>query len=129
VSTAPPVGLPSLDRLAGLIERVVELVDEVSAAPVVAPPAERVPTPAPAPLPPIPQQTGDGSWLALVPSAQGYTLSVRPGGLPPPGNELDLDGVYYRVLRHAPSPLPGDGRRCAIMEMEEHAEPDRSSAE
>ena len=30
---APPVGLPSLDRLAGLIERVVELVDEVAGAP------------------------------------------------------------------------------------------------
>jgi hypothetical protein len=129
VSTAPPVALPSLDRLAGLIERVVELVDEVSAAPVSAPPGERVPTPAPAPLPEIPQQTGDGSWLAVVPSPHGYTLIVQPGALPPAGNELDLEGIHYRVLRHAPSPLPGDRRRCAVIEMEEQPEADRSSAE
>jgi len=132
--------LPSLDRLAGLIERVVELVDEVSGAPVAAPAGEPVPPPAPtvapapqpplpAPLPALPQQTDDGSWLAFVPSAHGYTLIVQPGLLPPPGNELDLDGARYRVLRHAPSPLPGDGRRCAVVEMEEQPEADRSSAE
>jgi hypothetical protein len=133
--------LPSLDRLAGLIERVVELVDEVSGAPVPAPPGEPLPPPpaptaAPAPQPPlpaplaaIPQQTDGGSWLAFVPSAHGYTLIVQPGLLPPPGNELDLDGHRYRVLRHAPSPLPGDGRRCAVVEMEEQPEADRSSAE
>src|SRR4051812_20669700 len=136
-SPPPPVVLPSLDRLAGLIERVVELVDEVSGAPVAAPPGEPVPPPpaaAPAqPLaaapPPIPQQTGDGSWGGFVPSPQGYTLIVQPGVLPPPGNGLDLDGAHYRVLRHAPSPLPGDGRRCAVVEMEEQPEADRSSAE
>jgi hypothetical protein len=132
--------LPSLDRLAGLIERVVELVDEVSGAPVAAPPGEPLPPPAPtvapapqpplpAPLPAIPQQTDGGSWIAFVPSAHGYRLIVQPGLLPPPGNELDLDGARYRVLRHAPSPLPGDGRRCAVVEMEEQPEADRSSAE
>jgi hypothetical protein len=125
--------LPSLDRLAGLIERVVELVDEVSGAPVAAPAGEPLPPPAstvaPAPQPALPQQTDDGSWLAFVPSAHGYTLIVQPGLLPPPGNELDLDGARYRVLRHAPSPLPGDGRRCAVVEMEEQPEADRSSAE
>jgi hypothetical protein len=139
-SPPPPVVLPSLDRLAGLIERVVELVDEVSSAPVAAPPGEPLPpaapTVAPAPQPPLPvplpaisQQTEGGSWLAFVPSAHGYTLIVQPGLLPPPGNELDLDGARYRVLRHAPSPLPGDGRRCAVVEMEEQPEADRSSAE
>jgi hypothetical protein len=139
-SPPPPVVLPSLDRLAGLIERVVELVDEVSGAPVAAPAGEPLPPPAstvapapqpplPAPLPALPQQTDDGSWLAFVPSAHGYTLIVQPGLLPPPGNELDLDGARYRVLRHAPSPLPGDGRRCAVVEMEEQPEADRSSAE
>jgi hypothetical protein len=140
--TSPPhpVVLPSLDRLAGLIERVVELVDEVSGAPVAAPPGEPLPPPAstvapapqpplPAPLPAIPQQTDGGSWIAFVPSAHGYRLIVQPGLLPPPGNELDLDGARYRVLRHAPSPLPGDGRRCAVVEMEEQPEADRSSAE
>ena len=132
--------LPSLDRLAGLIERVVELVDEVSGAPVAAPAGEPAPPPAPteapapqpplpAPLPASPQQSVDGSWLAFVPSAQGYTLIVQPGLLPPPGDEFDLDGARYRVLRHAPSPLPGDGRRCAVVEMEEQPEADRSSAE
>jgi hypothetical protein len=122
-SPPPPVALPSLDRLAGLIERVVELVDEVSGTPAKAP---SQPPPAPQRALPAPL-AADGSWLAFVPSPQGYTLVDRPGSLPPPGNELDLDGIRYRVLRHAPSPLPGDGRRCAVVEREEPSQPDRTS--
>lgn len=112
--------LPSLDRLAGLIERVVELVDEVSGAPAGAP--ERPTEPQRA----LPAATADGSWLAFVPSPHGYTLVDCPGSLPTRGDEVDLDGVRYRVLRHAPSPLPGDGRRCAVVEREEPSEPDRT---
>jgi hypothetical protein len=119
--TPPPaVALPSLDRLAGLIERVVELVDEVSGAPAAAP--ER-PTEA---QQAVPAATADGNWLAFVSSPHGYTLVDRPGSLPTRGDEVDLDGVRYRVLRHAPSPLPGDGRRCAVVEREEPPGPDRT---
>lgn len=128
----PPVVLPSLDRLAGLIERVVELVDEVSGAPSTAPrqaeqrrDPQRQPQPEPRPALPAPSTDGDG-WLAFVPSPHGYELLGRDGSLPPPGEELDLNGTRYRVLRHAPSPLPGDGRRVAVIEMEEPPAPDRS---
>jgi hypothetical protein len=143
-SPPPPVVLPSLDRLAGLIERVVELVDEVSGAPVAAPPgrppAERTPAPPPAlsappqPAPePSPEPSGaaadgavDGAWFAFVASPQGYQLVDLPGARPAPGDELAVDGVRYRVLRDAPSPLPGDRRRCVVMEMEEPPEPERT---
>ena len=140
-SPPTPVVLPSLDRLAGLIERVVELVDEVSGAPAAAqserPAAERTPAPPPA-LPPAPepetvsQPTGaaeagvDGAWFAFLPSPQGYQLVDLPGTLPAPGAELAVDGVRYRVLRDAPSPLPGDRRRCVVLEMEEPPEPART---
>ena len=125
--------LPSLDRLAGLIERVVELVDEVSGAPSAAPSREpeqlREPQQQPRPEPrralPAPSADGDG-WLAFVPSPHGYELVDRDGSLPPPGGEIDLNGSRYRVLRHAPSPLPGDGRRVAVIEMEEPPAADRS---
>ena len=135
-SPPPPVALPSLDRLAGLIERVVELVDEVSGTPVAAPERapERPPDAQPA-LPVAPQPAADavevaandGAWLAFVSSPQGYTLAELPGALPAPGDQLAVDGVTYRVVRYALSPLPGDRRRCVVLEMEEPPEPERTS--
>ena len=125
---APPqVVLPSLDRLAGLIERVVELVDEVAGGPVEAP------QPAPArelePRAAIPETVDGRGWLAFVPSAQGYTLAPLSGSAPAPGDALELDGVSFRVVRHAPSPLPGDRRPCVVIEREEPPEADRSFGE
>jgi hypothetical protein len=132
----PPVVLPSLDRLAGLIERVVELVDEVSGGPAAAPqqrPAREQPVlsappaaPAAEPEPEPPAPAAAGGWVAFVPSPQGYELVDRNGTLPAPGDEIDVDGVGYRVLRFAPSPLPGDGRPCAVIEMEERPQPERT---
>jgi len=139
---APPVVLPSLDRLAGLIERVVELVDEVTGSP---PANSKRPAPA-APAPPAPPQVlepvappavqtqpavvpmpaAEQGWLAFVPSPDGYALVPRPGSLPVRGDVLELDGAAFRVLRYAPSPLPGDRRRCAVVAREEPPEPDRS---
>ena len=140
---APPVVLPSLDRLAGLIERVVELVDEVAGAP---PANSKRPAPvapaAPAPpqvlepvAPPavqtqpavVPKPAAEQGWLAFVPSPDGYTLVPRPGSLPVPGDVLELDGGAFRVLRYTPSPLPGDRRRCAVVAREEPPEPERTS--
>ena len=137
-SQSPTVVLPSLDRLAGLIERVVELVDEVArtpqtpppqaTAPIPPPPAEPQPQPPPRPqleaAPPKP--AAESGWLAFVPSPQGYALVPRPDSLPEPGAVLELDGAAFRVLRHAPSPLPGDRRRCAVIAREEPPEADRS---
>lgn len=129
---SPPVVLPSLDRLAGLIERVVKLVDEVAGAPPAASNRTRVPPPVPAPLPPpeleaaVPEPAAEDGWLAFVPSPHGYTLVPRPDSLPAPGDVLELDGAAFRVLRYAPSPLPGDRRRCAVVAREEPAEADRS---
>lgn len=131
-SPPPVVVLPSLDRLAGLIERVVELVDEVSGGRATAPQPEPVlPRPAgQASLPPVPEprvpEPAASSWLAFVPSPQGYALLEQAGPVPGPGQELDLDGVPYRVLREAPSPLPGDRRRCVYVEREEEPGSDRT---
>ncbi|MEO5576915.1 MAG: hypothetical protein ABIR67_06280 [Gaiellaceae bacterium] len=111
--------LPSLDRLAGLIDRVVELVDDVAAAR--GSPRERAAEPEAT----RPDVVAPDEWLVFVPSPQGYTLLPRPQPLPAPGEELDLDGTRYRVLRHCPSPLPGDDRRCAVVEEEPQAS-DRS---
>jgi hypothetical protein len=141
---APPVVLPSLDRLAGLIERVVELVDEVAGAPPAnskrpAPVAAAPPAPPqvfePVAPPPVVETRPDvvskpaaeQGWLAFVPSPDGYALVPRPGSLPVPGDVLELDGAAFRVLRYAPSPLPGDRRRCAVVAREEPPEPERTS--
>ena len=139
---APPVVLPSLDRLAGLIERVVELVDEVAGAPPAN--SKRPASVAPAPAPPqvlepvappavqtqpavVPKPAAEQGWLAFVPSPDGYALVPRPGSLPVPGDVLELDGTAFRVLRYAPSPLPNDRRRCAVVAREEPPEPERTS--
>ena len=121
-SPVPQVVLPSLDRLAGLIERVVELVDEVAGG--------RGPGSNNAPAPQLEARVAEpdavAGWLAFVPSPNGYTLVPRPDSLPILGAVLELDGASFRVLRYAPSPLPGDRRRCAVVAREEPPEPDRS---
>ena len=107
----PPVLLPSLDRLAELIERVVALLDEVSLAPE-RPPREEIVleqhNPGPEP---------DG-WLAFIHSPDGYRLLEREGGAPVRNATVELDGGAFVVLRLGPSPLPGDRRRCVFVEQE-----------
>jgi hypothetical protein len=117
--SAPPVILPSLDRLSTLIDRVVELVDAVGATPVPSP--EPVPEPPREAAEPAPAaaESGEEVWLAFVPSPGGYRLVERDGPLPAAGAVLELDEGRYRVLRLAPSPLPRDGRRCVHLEREE----------
>lgn len=97
---SPPV-LSSLDRLAELVERVIVLVEEV----------------APTPL--------DGHVL-FVPAADGYRLLARDGVAPACGAELEIEGGRFRVLRHGPSPFPGDRRPCALLERQERPQPDRT---
>lgn len=123
-----PVALPSLDRLAGLIERVVELVDEVASGGTVEAP-QPAPERAPAPVAAPPAAVDGRGWLAFVTSPHGYTLIPQAGTAPAPGEVLELEGRAFRVLRLAPSPLPGDARRCVVVEREEPPESERSSGE
>ena len=122
-SSVPPVLLPSLDRLSTLIERVVELVDAVGGT-------QTAPSPEPSREPAEPGFGKAGAkeevWLAFVPSPQGYRLLELRTEPPQRGGVLELEEGRYRVLRLAPSPLPGDGRRCAYVEREEPPAEDRT---
>lgn len=113
----PPVLLPSLDRLAELVERVVALLDQLSLAPVPEPRAELV-------LEQHKPEPADG-WLAFIPSPEGYRLLERDGSPPVQGETVELDGRYC-VLRLGPSPLPRDRRRCAYVERKEPPSAERS---
>jgi hypothetical protein len=126
----PPVLLPSLDRLAELIERVVALLDQVTLAP--APALAPAPTPAAAePQREIvsnqhnPEPVPDG-WVAFVASPDGYRLLERAGPPPVGGAVLELDAEAFTVLRLGPSPLPGDRRRCAFLERKEQPSGERT---
>ena len=57
----------------------------------------------------------------------GDRYRLVPGNGPPPalGADVDLDGVRYRVVGSGASPLPGDPRRCVLVEpARPAAEPD-----
>ena len=109
----PPVLLPSLDRLAELIERVVALLDQVSLAPVPVPEEIVLEQHNPGPVP-------DG-WVALLPSPDGYRLLQRDGPPPEQGAAVELEEGAFLVLGLGPSPLPGDRRRCAFLQSREAA--------
>lgn len=125
----PPVLLPSLDRLAELVARVVDLLDELV--------TERHYLP-PAPGDPPNEATGEGlvtirhdppspeGWVAFVGSAGGYRLVEREGPAPGRGDRVEVEGTPLRVLRLGPSPLPGDRRRCAFLEREEPSRAERT---
>ncbi|HSO01532.1 MAG TPA: hypothetical protein VLS46_03300 [Gaiellaceae bacterium] len=125
----PPVLLPSLDRLAELVARVVDLLDELvtnqhnphsapSQPPVQAAPEELVSI-SHKPSPP-------DEWVAFVPSPAGYRLAEREGAAPGRGERVEVEGTPFRVLRLGPSPLPGDRRRCAFLEREEPSRAERT---
>jgi hypothetical protein len=126
----PPVLLPSLERLAELIERVVELLDHAPVGPARAPapaPAatpNALPNPAPDRLPnPGPAVVGH---VLLAASSDGYRLLEREGASPVRGDVIEIDGDGFSVLRLGPSPLPGDRRRCAYLERQEPPKADRT---
>lgn len=105
----PPFDLTALDRLEQQVARVVALVPhpdpEEGAEPApAARPVEAIPSPA-APL--------ASDHLLFLP---GYELVERKGAPPAPGDRLEHAGSAYVVLRHGPSPLPADRRRCAFLE-------------
>ena len=52
-------------------------------------------------------------WLLFLGKPTGYELRERDGEPPPVGSELEVDERRLQVTKIGPSPLPGDGRRCA----------------
>ena len=115
----PPALLPSLDRLADLIDRVVALLDEVALAPE-RPPREELATPRHDPEP-----AADG-WVAFAHSPDGYRLLSLEGSPPVRNATVELEGGRFVVLRLGPSPLPGDRRRCAFLERQEPSGAERT---
>jgi hypothetical protein len=54
--------------------------------------------------------------LRFVWTANGYELRERDGDAPGVGDEVDEGEERLRVTKVAPSPLPGDGRRCVYLQ-------------
>ena len=62
---------------------------------------------------------GADRHLLFISKPSGYELVERPGGPPAPGTEVEVgeDGsARFVVSKIAPSPLPGDERRCAYLQ-------------
>ena len=55
------------------------------------------------------------SHTLLVCRADGYGLVEVDEPPPAPGDAVEHDGTTYTVWQLAPSPLPGDARRCAVL--------------
>jgi hypothetical protein len=55
-------------------------------------------------------------YLVFVVTPSGYELHEREGDPPQVGERVEDDGSTYWVSKVAPSPLPGDGRRCAYLQ-------------
>jgi hypothetical protein len=56
------------------------------------------------------------TYLVFVWRPSGYELRERDGDPPSVGDEVEEDGTRMSVAKIAPSPLPGDGRRCAYLQ-------------
>jgi hypothetical protein len=54
--------------------------------------------------------------LRFVWKTTGYELREREGDPPGLGEEVQEDEIRLRVTKVAPSPLPGDSRRCVYLE-------------
>jgi hypothetical protein len=117
--------LSALDGLADLVERIVALLPEPGRQQPQPDPAPiqvavhvpaRQPAPPPAPqAAPAPEQTP----LLFVASPSGYRLTELDRPVPSRGSRVELAEGSFRVVRHGPSPLPGDRRRCVFLEREE----------
>jgi hypothetical protein len=54
--------------------------------------------------------------LRFVWTTNGYELRERDGEVPSVGDEVEEDEHRLYVTKVAPSPLPGDLRRCAYLQ-------------
>jgi len=53
--------------------------------------------------------------LRLIASSDGYRLSVSDDPSPRQGDRIEVEGAWFVVARVGRSPLPGDGRPCALL--------------
>ena len=56
------------------------------------------------------------AYLLFVWKPSGYELREREGDPPAVGDQVEEDGTLMTVTKVAPSPLPGDGRRCGYLQ-------------
>ena len=56
------------------------------------------------------------SYLAFVWTPHGYRFQEREGDPPAVGVEIEEENSRFVVTKVAPSPLPGDDRRCAYLQ-------------
>jgi hypothetical protein len=56
------------------------------------------------------------TYLLFVWKPTGYELREQDGELPGVGTVVELEEGRMQVNRIAPSPLPGDPRRCAYLQ-------------
>jgi hypothetical protein len=54
-------------------------------------------------------------YLLFVSKPTGYELRERDGEPPAVGERIEEEDGVLRVTKIAPSPLPGDSRRCAYL--------------
>ena len=54
-------------------------------------------------------------YLLFVSKPSGYELREREGEPPGVGDVVEEEDGRLRVTKIAPSPLPGDSRRCAYL--------------
>ena len=54
--------------------------------------------------------------LVFVGKPSGYELREREGDPPAVGDQVEEDETLMTVTKVAPSPLPGDARRCAYVQ-------------
>jgi hypothetical protein len=54
-------------------------------------------------------------YLLFVSKPSGYELREREGEPPEVGSVVEEEDGRLRVTKLAPSPLPGDQRRCAYL--------------
>jgi len=59
----------------------------------------------------------EAGYVLFVPSPSGYSLIARSGEAPPVGSEVGVSGGRLVVVKLGPSPLPGDPRRCAFLDV------------
>lgn len=61
----------------------------------------------------------DDEYVALL-AGDRYQLRTLPGPPPIEGTTVEIDGELHRCTRVTSSPLPGDDRRCALLELVSH---------
>ena len=55
------------------------------------------------------------TYLLFVSKPTGYELREREGEPPTAGTEIEEEDGRMQVTKIAPSPIPGDSRRCAYL--------------